>query len=217
MVLKPEFAGRIFSVVSNLLAIPALYLIAKHVGNKWIAATTIVIFSLSIWEIEFARFARMYAPFQTIFIWYVYFALKDFEGKDFANYKWLIFFSVLGVFIYEGSIFLALLNFIPFVVLKKFDKKYLSLALIVLAFSLFYNKFNFFTLNSAPIFPPEYLSEIAGKVANYPIKIPKVLLPYSFDSSYFNILTPIIILFTLSSIWMIIKNVKSKNHSRYLP
>ena len=208
---KAEFAGRIITVIANLVAIPALYLIAKRIGNQHIAAIVVVIFSLSIWEIEFARFARMYTPFQTIFIWYIYFALKDFEAKDFTNFKWLIFLSVLGVFIYEGSIFLALLNFIPFVVLKKFDKKYLSLALIVLAFSLFYNKFIFFTLNSAPIFPPEYLSEIAGKVASYPIKIPKVLLPYSFTSSYFIFFTPIIILFTLSCVWIIIKNISSKN------
>ena len=31
--IKPEFAGRIIPLLSNLVAIPALYLIAKKVGN----------------------------------------------------------------------------------------------------------------------------------------------------------------------------------------
>lgn len=208
---KAELAGRVIAVIANLIALPALYLIAKRIGNHLIAAIVIVIFSLSVWEIEYARFARMYAPFQTIFIWYIYFLLKDFESKNFSNYKWLIFLSVLGVFIYEGSIFLALLNFIPFVVLKNFNKKYLSFSLAVLVFSLFYNKFNFFTLNSAPIFPPEYLSEIADKASDYPVKIPKVLLPYSFTSAYFNLLTPLMVLFTISCVWLLIKNMKDKN------
>ena len=70
---KAELSGRIFPLITNLLAIPAIYLIAKRVGNQLIATIAIVIFSFSIWEIEFARFARMYAPFQTIFIWYIYF------------------------------------------------------------------------------------------------------------------------------------------------
>src|SRR3989339_299228 len=57
MGVKAELAGRIFPLISNLLAIPALYLISKKVGNQLIATIAVVIFSFSIWEIEFARFA----------------------------------------------------------------------------------------------------------------------------------------------------------------
>ena len=114
-----ELAGRIFPLISNLLAIPALYLIAKRVGNQLIATVAVVIFSFSIWEIEFARFARMYAPFQMMFLWYLYFALKDFKNKHFSYFKWMLILSAISSLVYEGSIFLAVFNFIPFILYQK--------------------------------------------------------------------------------------------------
>lgn len=205
---KPELAGRIISVIFNLLAMPAVYSIAKRIGNQTIAIMSILIFSLSIWEIEYARFARMYAPFQTVFLWYLYFALKDYLAKDMLNYKWLIFLSILSIFIYEGSIFLATLNFIPFILNKKIKLNYFLIALIVLLVSIFFNKFNFFTLNSAQPFPQEYLLTISKKTAGYPIKMPKILLPFSFLNGYSFFITILIILFTFTFIWKMVKNFK---------
>ncbi|NWF90109.1 MAG: hypothetical protein HXY50_11700 [Ignavibacteriaceae bacterium] len=209
--IQPEFAGRIIPVLSNLLAFPALYLISKRIGNDLIAITSVIIFSLSIWEIEFARFARMYAPFQALFLWYVFFLIKDFEGKYFNNYKWLLLISFTSIFLYEGSIFLTILNFVPFAVLKKVNIKYLLLSLCVFIFAVFFNKYNFFTLNSAPIFPPEYLNEVLGKVANYPIKIPKLLFPDAFNSSLFIVLTSIIAIMNLFWFLYSFKCLKTKN------
>ena len=73
--IKAEFAGRFFTVIANLITIPPIYLIAKRIGNQLIATVVVIMFSFSIWEIEFARFARMYTPISSIFIWYIYFAL----------------------------------------------------------------------------------------------------------------------------------------------
>ena len=162
--IKPELAGRIFPLLSNLIAIPALYLIAKKVGNQLIATIAVVIFSFSIWEIEFARFARMYAPFQAIFLWYIYFILRDIGGKRFSNFKWLLILSLLSIFVYEGSIFLVLLNFIPFILYRKINYKYLVSSIFVFILSVFFNEYNFRTLNSTPIFPSEYLTYISNKV-----------------------------------------------------
>lgn len=208
---KAEFAGRIFPLISNIIAIPALYLIAKRVGNKLIATIAVIIFSLSIWEIEFARFARMYAPFQSLFLWYVYFALLDFENKNFQNFKWMLTLSAISIFVYEGSIFLVLLNFVPFVLLRKFNSKYFILSVFVFTLSVFFNQFNFRTLNSAPILPIEALNNSTVELFSSPIKIPKVLLLYSFNEEFFMFLTPLIILTTIFLTWLLIKNLNNKN------
>lgn len=110
--LKAEFASRIIPVVANLLAIPVLYLIAKKVSGKTLAAALVFVFTFSLWEVEFARFARMYAMFQTIFIWYLYFLYKYILESDDKAFKWLWILSSFSVFVYEGSIFLVLLNFL---------------------------------------------------------------------------------------------------------
>ena len=105
--IKPELAGRIFPLLANLAAFPAVYLIARKVGNKTVATIVIVIFSFSIWEVEFARFIRMYAFFQAITVWYIYFALKFFETRNYKNYYWMLGLSALSILVFAGSIFLV--------------------------------------------------------------------------------------------------------------
>ena len=209
---KPEFAGRIIPLLSNLISIPPLFLIAKRVSsNKLVAALAVVIFCFSIWEIEFSRFARMYAPFQAIFLWYIYFLIKDFEFKKFTNFKWLLFLSSLSVFIYEGSIFLVLLNFLPFILNRKINYKYLTGSILLFIVSVFFDRFGFRNFDSVPGFPPEYLNSISNQIFHSPIKLPQVLLPFSFSSGYFIFLTPVIIGITILLIWLIIKNQSLKN------
>ena len=208
---KPEFAGRILPLLSNLIAIPALYLIAKKLGNQLMAVVAVVIFSFSIWEIEFARFARMYAPFQTIFLWYIYFVLKDLEHKKFSNFRWILILSSLSIFVYEGCIFIALLNFVPFIIYKKINYKYFIGCVLVFVLAIFMNEFNFRTLNSAPRFPAEYLTNIGHKGSIFPTKVPHVLLPYSFESGLFLFLTPVVIIVTIFFVWLIVKDLSIKN------
>ena len=209
--IKAEFAGRLFSVLSNIAAIPAVYLIAYKVGNKIIAAVAVVIFSLSIWEIEFARFARMYAPFQTVFLWYMYFALKDFESKNLDNFKWMLLFSVIAIFLYEGSIFLALFNFVPFVVLRRFYLKQFITSTAVFVFSVFYNIYSFKSINTLAPFPPEYLDFKKHIASTLPIKIPKILMPYSFQNDYFILTTFIVIILTIIILFLLINKGSHKN------
>jgi len=209
---KAEFAGRIFPLLSNLITIPALYLISKKIGNKLIATIVIVIFSLSIWEIEFARFARMYAPFQTIFIWYIYFALIDYKNQNFKNYKWMLLLSCLSIFVYEGSVFLSVFNFIPFILNKKIKIKYLSGTVLIFISSILINKLGFRYLNSAPIFPPEYSEFIYSLNSKAPIKIPKILLPFAFE----NILSSALTIFLIAlSIFLIVKIIKLLNQKNF--
>ena len=84
-------------------------------------------------------------------------------------------------------------------------------AILVFAISAFVNIFDFRTLYSKPIFPLEYLTDIGNNFFSSPIKIPKILLPYSLHTDYFLIITPIIILVTIFLGRSIIKNLPVKN------
>lgn len=81
--------------------------------------------------------------FQAVFMWYIYLALIDYENKNFKNYKWLLFLSGLSIFIYEGSLFLAVFNFIPFLLVRKVQLKYLISSTLLFIVSFILNRFNF--------------------------------------------------------------------------
>jgi hypothetical protein len=128
---RDELILRCIPVISNLLAIPPIYWIAKRLGGISVAVVSVILFSLSIWEIEFSRFARMYAPFQMIFIWYCYFFLRIIIEKDLECQKWVLLLSLVAIFVYEGSILLLFLNFITIIAGVESRKRYIT-AMIVL-------------------------------------------------------------------------------------
>ncbi|MCK4271218.1 glycosyltransferase family 39 protein [bacterium] len=132
-----EFSLRIIPVFSNLLSIPAIYWFGKKLSGVVVACLSVAFFCFSIWEIEFARFARMYAPFQTVFLWYLVFFYRVFVENEEQSTKWLYLLSFLSIFIHEGGIFLTALTFL--LVLCKNRKRrqknvLISLAILVFAF-----------------------------------------------------------------------------------
>ena len=110
-----EFALRLPAVLFNLAGFPALYLLARKRVGHLAAILLISVFSLSLWEIEFSRFARMYSAFQCAVLWFLYFYHEGFlEGRS-RLVVWAYVIAGGSVFLYEGAIFLALLLFLhPF-------------------------------------------------------------------------------------------------------
>jgi hypothetical protein len=138
-----ELYFRLITVISNLLTIPALYLLGQQIANRAVACFIVVLFSVSIWETEMARFARMYAPFQMLFIWYLYFLYKALILKDAAARKWMYWISFISIFVYEGAIFLVILNFIPLIV----DAKKIRLSEYLASIIIFTIAYQFITTN----------------------------------------------------------------------
>jgi hypothetical protein len=166
--LKAEFGARLLPVLFNLLAIPGLYLLGKKLSGKTAAAVLIFIFCFSVWEVEFARFARMYSLFQTIFIWYLYFLYKNIFENNPKDFKWLWILSFLSIFVYEGSIFLSILNFIPIIwdrekqiinpfLFNVYKKKIITILISLILFYIGYKfmNFDFRFLNQPNLLPPE--------------------------------------------------------------
>jgi len=113
--MQPEFAGRLLAGICSLAMLPAAYGLAKRVAGSQAALVTIIILCISVWEIEMARFARMYAPFQAVFTWYLVFYLRYTIDRNKAALIWLIALSVLGVLTWEGGVLLGVANLLAVV------------------------------------------------------------------------------------------------------
>jgi hypothetical protein len=111
--LAPELGARWVSALWSLLALPAAYQLGRRLQGRGLGWLLVALLSLSVWEIEMARFARMYAPFQAVFLWYLVFFLRyvlDGERKAVIG---LVTLSAVGVLTWEGGLLLGVLNLLP--------------------------------------------------------------------------------------------------------
>lgn len=111
--LTPEFASRMVSALSSLAVLPAAYLLGRRLHGRPTGLLVVAILSVSIWEIEMARFARMYAPFQAVFAWYLVFFLRYVIDRVPIALAGMVAMSILGVLTWEGGALIGLLNFLP--------------------------------------------------------------------------------------------------------
>jgi len=105
-----EVALRLVSVICGLIVLPAVYRLASRVGGTGVAVACVVILGLSTWEVEISRFGRMYAPFQAIFAWYLWFSVRNLVDGH-APSRWCALgLSLLGLVTWEGGVLLLALN-----------------------------------------------------------------------------------------------------------
>jgi hypothetical protein len=198
--IKPEFAGRLIAVICNMLTLVPLYLFCKKVSGKLFAAVILFVFCFSVWEVEMARFARMYTAFQLIFVSYLYFLYKNLIENDKKSTKWLLILSFISTFVYEASIFLCLLNFIPFIwdeERKRFDVsrltklrlkfRYLALSVIVFlcAYTFLKTNFRYLGITESALLPSN-LPQIGGQAdSGGMLRMPKLLILTLYSSKVF--------------------------------
>jgi len=94
---NPELSGRIVTVIANICAIPAVYIIGNFIGGRNIAISACCLFLISSLEIEFSRFARMYAPFQAVFLWFLAFIISSFNTRENKYRLFLHITIILGL------------------------------------------------------------------------------------------------------------------------
>jgi hypothetical protein len=204
--LKVEFASRLIPVFSNMLAIIPLYLLTKRISNKFIATILVVVFCFSVWEIEFARFARMYALFQAVFLLYMYFLYDFVMEKNHKSQKWLFIISFISIFVHEGGIFLVLLNFLPLFWNKKIVIPHLIISLVILIASFYYLTFDFWNLNVYNSLPFGYPTGYEDGISPHGlIKKPIFLLQTIPGYGIWQYLIIIPIVFTVFCFYKIIK------------
>jgi hypothetical protein len=138
-----EFAPRVLCALSSMVALPAVYLLGKRVHGRLLGLLAFTLCALSVWEIEMARFGRMYAPFQALFLWYTVFFLRYTADGDRRALWPMIALSIAGPLVWEGGIFLALANllalFLRYAAATKLRRAdWLTLGGCVLLFGLVY-------------------------------------------------------------------------------
>jgi hypothetical protein len=135
---SPEYAGRVVSAVLGLAGLPAAYVIGRRLGGRTLGLVLLIILSVSVWEIEMARFARMYAPFQSVFLWYLVFFLRYTVDRERSALVPMVLLSILGVLTWEGGVMLGVANLLPPLLnhdrgrLRRYDFTYLFGMLILL-------------------------------------------------------------------------------------
>jgi hypothetical protein len=199
----PEWALRIVPVVFNILGIPAVYLLGKRLGGSLVACAATILFSLSLWEIEFARFARMYVPFQTLFLWELYFLSVILESRKRWPFIGMYLMAGVSLFVYEGAIFLVLVAIVPFFVQRRrpsFGDLLTLVALFVAA--VVAQNIDFRQLGAAMT---SEASSGAGSGPSLPVTLPPVFLFSIFHSPVWIgifLLPAIFFLRTLYPLWV---------------
>jgi hypothetical protein len=113
--LSLEFSGRFVSALCSLAVWPAVYLLARRIAGEIGAWLAVTVLALSVWEIEMARFYRMYAPFQAVFAWYlVFYARYAVDRRATALYG-MVLLSLVGVLTWEGGALLGVANLLAVV------------------------------------------------------------------------------------------------------
>ncbi len=104
-----EFSLRLPSVLAGLATMVVTYCLGASLVNRRVGLVAAILVALSTWEIEFSRFARMYAVFQlsfTLSVWWL------FEALFRARHKFLIP-GILAAVLTVLSHWLGLLVLVP--------------------------------------------------------------------------------------------------------
>lgn len=228
--LKAEFAIRIIPAITNLICLIPIYLISKKISGKILAAVLVFVFCFSVWEVEFARFGRMYAPFQMMFVWYLYFLYNNLiEGKS-RSLKWLLILSFLSIFVYEGSVFLCILNFLPLIWDYENKKFYLSrislrnvnitylifcILVFISAYLLIKSNFRYFGLERSELLPTQIAvnTEASGEGQ---FRLPKLFLFPLLSSKLFLLIYIIPVGIIAYSIYKIFINKMIRIQAKYV-
>ncbi|HEX4241915.1 MAG TPA: glycosyltransferase family 39 protein [Steroidobacteraceae bacterium] len=137
--LSAELAGRLLAALGSIAVLPAAFLLARRIKGPLSGWLTVAILCASVWEIEMARFGRMYAPFQAVFCWYLVCYLRYVDDGRRKAFIWMIALSFVGVLTWEGGSLLGVATVLAIVQshergrLRRADWGRLALALVVLA------------------------------------------------------------------------------------
>ncbi len=179
---QEEWALRTLNAGLSLLAAPPLFLLARRVGGAKVALAVLALFFMSLWEIEYARFARMYGPFQAIFVWYVYFLYRVVVDSDWTSYRWLFALSVASLLVYEGGALLVLANFIPFSANSDaFRWRYLAISVVLVAIAYSFVSFDFRHWGAAEVISGEQaVARQDGEAFAWPESLGPLVVPKLF-------------------------------------
>jgi hypothetical protein len=111
--MSAELSARFVAAVASVIALPAVYLLGRRVHGPTVGLLAVSVLALSAWEVDIARFGRMYAPFQAVFAWYLVYFLRHTVDADSRALRPMLILSVIGVLTWEGGLLMAFANLLP--------------------------------------------------------------------------------------------------------
>jgi len=170
--LSPELSIRLIAAASSLIALPAAFILGRRMGGRVIGLLAVTVLALSVWEVEMARFARMYAPFQAVFLWYAVFFVKYTVDRESRALWPMVGLSLVGILVWEGGVLLAATNLLPpFLIspsgqLTRRNLRYLTgVAVLLLAMYLFATSHLRIFSDESP-FPPGFVDPEVKQVVS---------------------------------------------------
>lgn len=156
---EPEFAARFVPLVFGVLSIPLFFLLCTHFLPTFPAFLCTSILLLSSWNIEFSRFARMYAPYQFTFFSFIYFFYSGYflNNRIHKIISWCI--AYLSILVSEGSIFIPFIFLLPILLdiypLNRKNIKLISSVIILIGFNYFVYGIDYRNLGVKNPYPKE--------------------------------------------------------------
>ena len=161
--LSAELAPRLIAAVASLAVLPAAYLLGVRVHGRTVGLIAVAVLAVSMWEVDLARFGRMYAPFQAVFAWYLLYFIRYTVDRETRALWPMLVLSIVGVFTWEGGIFMTLANLLPPFLrnptgkLTARDLRFLAFAAIPVVLAYGFTITPFRTLGTDP-FPPGFIA-----------------------------------------------------------
>ncbi len=199
-----EWAIRLLPAVSGLATIAACYYLARYIGGRRLAWMSVVLVSLSLWQIEFSRFGRMYAPFQAVFLWYLYFLTRAIDLNRLKDLWAAYAFAATGILLHTEALFILAFNFIPIFLMQKrnFLTQWITPGLFVISY-FFYHSMSEWDV--APKIPPN-LTDNSIAPSEIGALLPQLLLKQVMQSTAALTLYCLLVAVTIVGLW---KNLRS--------
>jgi hypothetical protein len=218
---SPGVALRSVAIVCNLLALPAVYLLARALAPRDVgraaAYAAVAMLALSAWEIEMARFGRMYAPFQAVFIWYLYHSWQLISRQELWRWRWLLGLSFLGLFVWEGWVVMAALNFLPILIGGQYWRRsHLALSAALLSLAQMSTTVSFHFMSEVPALPSEFFERnITGAESRLGRLLSDVLV-FSPQGSLLRTVSIVLAMVPLLAIADILRKARPRNPHTYV-
>lgn len=183
--LDPEWAVRFWPVVANLALLPALFLIGRRIGGLPVATAVTLLAAFSVWEVEFARFGRMYSMFQALITWQLYLLVRVIQDRDERPVPWMYGLGAVSPLVYEGGIFVIGIAIMP-LALGYRRRRLIDVVIagVLVAWAVYFDAIDLRTISGPPVLPPELRGGGGGSGAglSVPLNLPPPLLAMATSS-----------------------------------
>ncbi len=163
------FAYRFPSALFGAGTVVMAYYLARHFLSRSWSIVLVAVLTISSWEVELSRFARMYSAFQFVavcFFWSLY--RYSYDGNSKKRY-FAIAFALMGILTHELGILLTLFLFLPCLAwmddnwLRELwrQRVYIAISFIIMGLGLFLAKYDFRSIGVPNALPLDFIWPVA--------------------------------------------------------